>query len=347
MSKENPFYKNTSFFIALGVMTTALISLCSFAINNKSHVQNFLGSLSNTKQTSPSPSNVSGSNYLITARYGGSTSSAPIGEGKEMDRWMREKGLTLEYQKPTNGRYHGSKTGVELLKNGSLDISLSSEDLRYLDQDKRLQQLQIASDSIVFYVNKDLKAVNNLSERSESFPGLTISKLKGILTGNITNWKDVGGPDRAIHIYIRDVGASGTVNFIQRNLLSPASFKKYETPVVTTKSIQAVQKDIGGIGFAPAAEVCDQRNNIQVLSLSVTNDKIYVNPCEPNKNNNTNDVNLNVLENGTYPKQLKRPLFVVYRSDVELSKNAGKAYADLLRSDKGKEIVRKAGMIPY
>jgi phosphate transport system substrate-binding protein len=337
MSKEKPFYKYP-------VLYLIILAIPSFLVALNSICRNCIFQPPSPQETPTNKTNNIPKEKVI---YGGSTSFAPIGEGKEMDKWIISKGMFLVYEKPGDNAHYGSKTGVKMLRQGNIDIALSSESLKYLDVDKlgkyqdKLEEHQVASDSIVFYVNKGLKAAN---DPRKSFSGLTISKLKGILTGTIKNWADVGGSGKMINVYSRDINASGTVSFIERNLLSPAKIVQERVPDVTTTSIQAVEKDIDGIGFASAAEVCNQRNSIQALSLSVTDEITYINPCDTNKQ--TNYVNLSTLENGTYPEKLKRPLFVIYKLDGKLSEQAGNAYFNLLHSVEGQGIIRRAGLIP-
>jgi ABC-type phosphate transport system substrate-binding protein len=273
-------------------------------------------------------------NKVRQVRHGGSTSFADINiNDKDKEKynyeWFKKRGLNLEYQKPSLGN-PGSKTAFKMLLTNKIDISQSSKSFKDLDEFKTndLKEEQVASDAIVFYVSKNSKSdVSNV----------TIPQLKGILTGTIPNWIQ-GATNSKINVHVRDIEASGTGEIVRQKIMGGQNFKPeaiFES--ITTNSINAVKDDPTGIGFATAGEVCRQKN---VRVLLVNN----VNPCTNKKG--TNSVNLTVLENGTYPKELIRPLYAIYKSSG-FSKEAGDLYVIRLRSNDGKEFVRKAGMIPY
>jgi phosphate transport system substrate-binding protein len=54
--------------------------------------------------------------------------------------------------------------------------------------------------------------------------------------------------------------------------------------------------------------------------------------------------NLKLFENGAYP--LTRRLFVVIRQDGTPDQLAGEAYAQMLLSNQGQEIVEASGFVP-
>ncbi len=324
MSEKKPFHKHLEACIAPSVIISTIITTCNFFGYNPFKPKENHGY--NNSYQSNVPDRV--------VRHGGSTSFADINiNDKDTTRynynWFNMRGLKLEYQKPSVGN-PGSKTGFKMLFNNEIDISQSSESLKNLDEFKnnKLEEEQVASDAIVFYVSKDSKS---------GFPSLTIPQLKGILTGATPNWIQ-GATNSKINVHVRDIEASGTADIIRKNIMDGEKFKPqiiFES--ITTDSINAVSKDLLGIGFATAGEVCRQKT---VRVLLVNN----VNPCT--KKDGTNSVNLTVLENGTYPKELIRPLYVIYKSSG-FSKQAGDAYVSRLRSDEGKEFVKKAGLIPY
>jgi phosphate transport system substrate-binding protein len=308
----------------------------------------FLGLLSKLPIASESP-NPSPSNISIPGRikYGGSTSFADINfaeasknpEEEQRYKWFKDRGLDLLYKKPS-GANPGSKTGFKMLLNDDIHILQSSESLENLKKDENLikkldkselnkistlEEKQVASDAIVFYVSKNSKIY---------FPAnLAIQQLGGVLSRDIPNWEGVN-----ITVHVRNIEDSGTVEYIKQKIMGGKDFGKGETlKKINTDSIQSVSKDPTGIGFATAGETCKQKT-IRVLSIN------NVNPCT--KKTDTNFVNLSILEDGTYPKQLIRPLYIIYQSS-DPTKQAGDAYVNVLRSDEGKKFVKKAGLIPF
>lgn len=55
-------------------------------------------------------------------------------------------------------------------------------------------------------------------------------------------------------------------------------------------------------------------------------------------------INAAVIQNGTYP--LTRRLYVVVRADDSMDTGAGKAYADMVLSREGQQLIQEAGFVP-
>lgn len=90
----------------------------------------------------------------------------------------------------------GSGTGIESVSNGSCDIGLASRALK--DTETGLTATTVALDGIAIVVNANC-----------GVDDLTVEQIASIFKGEITNWKDVGGPDEEILIVSREAG-SGT-----------------------------------------------------------------------------------------------------------------------------------------
>jgi ABC-type phosphate transport system substrate-binding protein len=341
MSEKKPFYREYVFYSTLAIGIIALTGLFNFL-----ETHNIFGK-DNSKQKSPTnvqreDMKIDRNTYPSTIdkeiRIGGSTSFADINfdpevekrNNKEIQRynWFKNKGLELKYQEPS-GANRGSKTGFKMLLDNKIDVLQSSESFKDKDElnTNKFKEQQVASDAIVFYVSNHSKS---------GFSSLTITQLKGILTGTIPNWNQE--KTSKINVYSREIKVSGTVEYVSQKIMKGEKFKEgtiiKEKP---TDAIKSVSDDPTGIGFATAGEVCSQQG-VRVLSIN------NVNPCTSDPG--TNNVNLPVLENGTYSEKLIRPLYVIYKTSG-VSKKAGDAYVSQLRSDEGKEFVKKAGMIPY
>ena len=71
--------------------------------------------------------------------------------------------------------------------------------------------------------------------------------------GNITNWKQVGGPDAPIIVYSRE-NSSGTYVFFKDNVLGGDDFTpRAQTLPGTAAVVNAVSKEKNGIGYGGAA----------------------------------------------------------------------------------------------
>ena len=102
-----------------------------------------------------------------------------------------EPGVTVSYD-PT-----GSGAGITGATDKTLDIGLSSRALKD-DEKSAVDGTTVALDGIAIVVNKDSKVAD-----------LTVEQLKKMFTGEITNWKEVGGDDGEIVLVGREAG-SGT-----------------------------------------------------------------------------------------------------------------------------------------
>ena len=92
----------------------------------------------------------------------------------------------------------GSGSGIQAVSEGRCDIGLSSRALKDDEKASGLVETVVALDGIAIVVNPE----NPVSD-------LDIDTIAKIYTGEITNWKDVGGPDEEILLVSREAG-SGT-----------------------------------------------------------------------------------------------------------------------------------------
>jgi phosphate transport system substrate-binding protein len=79
---------------------------------------------------------------------------------------------------------------------------------------------------------------------------LTKEQVRGIFTGKIQNWKDVGGPDAAIHLYIRDPISGTHLGFKEIAMNNDPYAPNPNLLTNYTGIVEAVAGDTGGIGYA-------------------------------------------------------------------------------------------------
>src|SRR5262249_31575741 len=95
-----------------------------------------------------------------------------------------------------------------------------------------------------------LVIVNPANKVSE----LSLASLKQVLTGKITNWKEVGGVDMPIQIYSTESAVGGSL-FVHDILLDDDEFDTTMRGFTNAKqTIAAVAADPKGIGFGPITE---------------------------------------------------------------------------------------------
>lgn len=274
--------------------------------------------------------------------YGGSTTWAPIRDRVDSvipTVWPK---FQLRYvQHPTKSP--GSGTGIAMLLDNQLAFSQSSrsvKDSEYQQAQEKgftLREIPIAIDAIAIAVHPDLEV-----------EGLTVAELQEIYIGQVTNWSQVGGPDLPITPYSRSVEAGGTVEFFVDNILGGEDFGlNVELIPTTTQALRKVAENLGGIYFASAPEVVPQCG-VKSLPIGLKSDELvppYQEPFVPLDQcpNPRNQVNSQAIQTGDYP--ITRRLFVIVREDGQIDQQAGEAYAELLLTDTGQELIEKAGFI--
>jgi phosphate transport system substrate-binding protein len=94
---------------------------------------------------------------------------------------------------------------------------------------------------------------------------LTKDQIRDIFTGAVQNWKDVGGPDASIHLYVRDPVSGTHIGFqelaMEKKPYGPGikTFMNYEGIV------QAVASDPAGIGYSSINGT--KKANVKTLSI--------------------------------------------------------------------------------
>ncbi|MFP4014319.1 MAG: phosphate ABC transporter substrate-binding protein [Chitinispirillaceae bacterium] len=215
----------------------------------------------------------------------------------------------------------GSGTGFSAMINGTTDICNASRPIKAKER-KNIQkkfktpgvEIKVAKDGIAIYVNEN-SPVEELS----------LDQLKGIFTGTITNWKQIGGNDEKIILYGRD-NSSGTYVYFRDNVLKGQNYAStMQSLPGTAAMVNAVAKDKNGIGYGGTA----YGKGIKFLKIKKDDkSKAY----EPN---------LESVRTGNYP--ISRFLYMYLRSRPE---GAVKSFIDWILSDEGQEIVHKVGYFP-
>jgi phosphate transport system substrate-binding protein len=187
----------------------------------------------------PAPAVAQGRNISIK----GSDTMVLLGQRWAETYMKKNPGVTIQV---TGG---GSGVGLAALINGTTDIAEASRPMKDAEKSQLLQkrgvpavELPVALDGLAVYVHDR----NPLSE-------LTIEQLKKIYTGVAKNWKDVGGNDERIILYGRE-NSSGTYAYFKEHVLENADYyPTTQTLPGTAAVINAVSKDIRGIGYGGIA----------------------------------------------------------------------------------------------
>jgi phosphate transport system substrate-binding protein len=274
--------------------------------------------------------------------YGGSTSWAPIRLVVDPVIQAARPELRLRYVEPSSAS-PGSSTGIQSLIDGQLAFAQSSRPV--IDQELsraqqrgfNLKQIPLAIDGLAVAVNPSL----NIS-------GLRIDQLKSIYTGKINNWNQLGGANLPIKPYSRRIADGGTVEVFVQDILGGQAFgSNVEFVSTTTQALQKLAVSPGGIYYASAPEVVPQCS-IKPLPLGRTQGQYiapyqepFVLPSEcPGKRNK---LNIEAFQSGKYP--ITRNLFVVVKQNGQAEEQAGVAYANLLLTEQGQELITQTGFV--
>ena len=213
-------------------------------------------------------------------------------------------GTTFTYN-PT-----GSGSGIQAVSEGRCDIGLSSRALKDDEKASGLKETIVALDGIAIIVNPQ-NPVKDLS----------LEQIAKIYTGEITNWKDVGGNDAEIVLIGREAG-SGTRDGFE-SITDTKDACQYRQELTSTGDvITTVSQNPNAIGYASLAAIKDS-----VKALTVNG----VAPTEA------------TVKDGTYLVQ--RPFVLVTKEGVSLSETAQKFF-DFATSADAASIISAAGAVP-
>ncbi|MCK9152163.1 phosphate ABC transporter substrate-binding protein [Methanobacterium alcaliphilum] len=244
-----------------------------------------------------------GGSQSSTIEIVGSTSVQPVAE-KLAEKYMEEHPNVK-----INVQGGGSSVGITSVQQGTANIGTSSKELK--DEDKAgITQYLIGKDGIVIAVN----TANGVSD-------LTADQVKGIFSGNITNWKEVGGSDAKINVITREDG-SGTRDAFQEIVMGKET-EILKTAIVqsSTEAVkQSVKQDPNAIGFISLANLDD---SVKALKIG------GVEPSE------------STVADGTY--EVQRPFLFLTKGDAT---GQVKEFIDWVLGPEGQAIIKEEKVVP-
>ncbi len=158
----------------------------------------------------------------------------------------------------------GSSAGIQAVGKGAAQIGMSSRAVKASEVSAYpdLKPVAIAVDGIAMIVNPNNPASN-----------LTMNQTRDIFTGNITNWKQVGGSDATINVINREEG-SGTRDGVQTIVLKDGNFSGGVVQSSTGAVRTAVSQDTNAIGYISSAEVDGSVKAVSIDGTAPTYDNI-------------------------------------------------------------------------
>jgi phosphate transport system substrate-binding protein len=239
----------------------------------------------------------------------GSTTVLPITQ-KTSEEYRKTNSVSISIEGS------GSGNGIKALLDGTCDIANSSREMKpeELEAAKgkgiNVKEIVVSYDMIIPVVHP-----------SNPVKNLTLDQLKGIFSGSISNWKELGGKDDKIIVVSRDT-SSGTYEYWDEKVMKKtdvsnrALLQASNGAVLSTVSVN--QKAVGYISFG---------------YMNKTVKAISVNGVQGTIANG---------KSGKYP--IFRKLYM-YVDSNKLSKEAEK-YIQFILGKKGQALVKEEGFIP-
>jgi len=210
----------------------------------------------------------------------------------------------------------GATKGIRGVAKGVLDLGGACRpSMEFNSKERYVKQHPVAWDAIVFIVHKN----NPVSD-------ITLEQVREIYTGKIRNWKQLGGDDQRIDLYVRKSKISG-VGLTLRELVFNDWDKKFHRRAHVVKSSGPAEKSVerSVSAFAATGISSAKRRDVKILKVSGR---------YPSFEN---------IKSGKYI--LYRPLYLVTkileRNPLVLS------FLEFTQSEKGREIIRGAGTVPF
>jgi len=225
--------------------------------------------------------------------------------------------------------YSGSHGAYVNLIEGSCDVIIDSRDIsrnetEYASQNNvRIVTKPLAWDALVFIVHPD-----------NPVQSLTQDQIRRIYTGDITNWKDLGGEDHEIHPYTRDPD-SGSQEKMETLVMGGLPMKEWPEMVGHNmmSPYLSVERDPYGIAYTPyyfCERMVGDLRKVRVLAV----DGVF-----PTAETLLNEVR--GQENG-YP--FYSHIYAAVREDEPKKSLAGQIYT-WLSTPRAKDIIDESGYI--
>lgn len=203
----------------------------------------------------------------------------------------------------------GSGSGIQAVSEGRCDIGLSSRALKDDEKASGLVETVVALDGIAIVVNPE----NPVSD-------FDIDTIAKIYTGEITNWKDVGGNDAEIVLIGREAG-SGTRDGFESITDTKGACQYRQELTSTGDVINTVSQNPDAIGYASLSAVGDSVKALTVGGVEATEATV---------------------KDGSYVVQ--RPFVLATKEGTKLSP-AAQAFFDYALSADAASIIAAAGAV--
>ena len=204
----------------------------------------------------------------------------------------------------------GSGAGVTSAIDGTADLGLASRELTAEEQEQGAVAHVVALDGVAIVVNPE----NGVED-------LSVEQIAQIFTGEITNWKELGGEDLEIAVYGRESG-SGTRGAFEEILGIEDAAKYLNEYSSTGDVIGNVASNPAAIGYASLSAVGDTVKAVKVGGVECSEATV---------------------QDGTY--SIQRPFIMITKDGTQLSEVA-QAFLDFATSEDAAQLIIQAGAVP-
>lgn len=239
-----------------------------------------------------------------TVTMAGSTSMEKLANSLKEAFGAKYPGISV------TAEFTGSSAGIESLEAGSVDIGNSSRELSDDEKSQGIAENVVAIDGIAV-----------ITDTANDVTKISSDDLAKVYTGEITNWKELGGQDEAIVVVGREA-ASGTRGAFEE-LLDIKDKCKYANELDSTGAVLAkVASTPGSIGYISLDVLDDSVSALAIDDVEATEDNIVA---------------------GKY--KLSRPFVMATKGEISEQSEAVQTFFDYIQSDEGQEVIKKAGLI--
>lgn len=226
------------------------------------------------------------------------------------------KGFEKKYNIKVNLDGGGATKGIRKATKGEVNIGGACRaSMEKHPEEQSAYMVPVAWDALAVIAHKD-----------NPVDSVTFEQVQGIYLGKIKNWKELGGKNAPIELYTRKGKFSG-VGRTLRELVFANFDQEFPGSTHEVKSTgpmeKGIEKNINGIGITGVSSA--KRRKVKIVKLEGK---------EPSFEH---------IKKGDY--LLYRPLYLVTKG--ERSEPMAKKFITYALSRQGKEIIRKAGTVPY
>lgn len=302
LKKGNNMNKKLISLIAGAAIVAAATGCSETATSSVAGTDSSAAGTSASEASSAEASSAATEELSGTLSMNGSTSMEKVIKAVNGAFMEKNKGVTV------NLNLTGSGTGIQEASEGKCDIGNSSRKLKDEEAEK-LDATVVGLDGIALVVNP----ANKLED-------ISLENLAKVYSGEITNWKELGGDDKAIVVIGREDG-SGTRDGFESIVMGDKEPKYAQELESTGSVINAVATTDGAIGYASLANVDETVKALKVGGVEATEENV---------------------KSGTY--EVQRPFIcaTLKGSDNKLVK----AYLDFILSEEGQALVLAQGAVP-